>query len=179
MGSNSLGAQLLKAGLINKKQVNKAKQEQYKTKKKQGGKDEQISESRQLAQKALAEAREQARQLNLERKQQEEQKEILAQISQMIGSARIKIENGQLTYNFIDNKKIKKIYVTKTISEQLSTGQLAIVKHNDRYEVVPAEVAQKITARNSASVIVLHKPQHTTDKNDPYAEFPVPDDLDW
>ena len=175
----SLGAQLLQAGLVNKKQVNKAKQEQYTKKKKHRGKEEAVSESKQLAQKAQAAKKEQAQKLNRQRQQQNEQKEIAAQIGQMIGSAKVKIGNGDLTYNFADSNKIKKIYVTKPICDQLSKGQLAIVKHKGKYEVVPAEVARKIANRNAAAVLVLNEPPQKTAEDDPYAEFPIPDDLEW
>ncbi len=176
---NSLGAQLLKAGLINKKQVNKAKQDQYKNKKKQRGKSQETAESRQLAQKALAAEKKQTREMNSKRQQQEKQKEIQAQISQMIESSKITVENGELTYNFADNNKLKKIYVTKSISDQLSTGQLAIVKHKIDYEIIPVKVARKIAERNNEVIIVLHKPAQEVDNDDPYADFQVPDDLVW
>jgi len=176
---NSLGAQLLQAGLVNQKQLNQAKQEQYKKKKKQKTKEQTVSESKQLAQKAMAAQKEQARQLNRERKQLDEQNAIAAQIGQMIGATRLKIASGELAYNFVDGNKIKKIYVTKLIRDQLSVGQLAIVKHKEQYEIVPTETARKIAARDRAALLVLNEPRPTALEDDPYAEFPIPDDLDW
>ncbi|MFC1523404.1 DUF2058 domain-containing protein [Thermodesulfobacteriota bacterium] len=177
---NSLGAQLLKAGLVNKKQINKAKQEQYKKKKKQQrGQETAVSESQQRARQAQAAQKEQARKLNRELQLQNEQKEIAAQIGQMIGSSRIKTGDGDLPYNFVDNNKIKKLYITKAIRDQLSKGQLAIVKHQEQYDVVPTEVARKIGQRNQAAVLVLNEPHQTNDQDDPYAEYPNPDDIEW
>ncbi len=175
----SLSAQLLQAGLVSKKQANKAKHEQYKKKKKKGGKHKAVSESTQHAQKALAAEKEQARQLNRQQKLQKEQKELMAQIGQMIGSAKMKIGKGDQAYNFADNNKIRKIYVTEPLRDQLSKGQVAIVKHKEQYEIVPAEVARKIAKRNAEAVLVLNESQQKNDPDDPYAEFPVPDDLDW
>ena len=97
----------------------------------------------------------------------------------MIESAKVKINDGDLTYNFADQNKIKKIYVTKSVLDQLSTGRMAIVKHKERYQVVPAKVARKIADRDAAAVIVLNEPQQTPAEDDPYAEFPIPDDLEW
>ena len=179
---NSLTEQLLKAGLASKKQANKVKQEQYQQKKKQPGKkkgEATVSESKKLAKKAQAAQRERARQLNLERQQQESQKERAAQINQMIGSSRLKIGNGEFVYNFADNGKIKKIYITKEIRDQLGKGQLAIVKGKEQYQVVPAEVARKIAKIDEATVIVSNTPQQQAAADDPYAEFPIPDDLEW
>ncbi len=176
---NSLGAQLLKTGLISKKQVNKANQERYKKKKKQNSKEQVVSESKLLAQKALAAEKEQSRQLNLKRQQQAKQREVEAQISQWITASMLKNEDGTQPYNFADGKKLKKIYVTKAVCDQLSIGQLAIVKHRKGYEVVPAEVARKVAKRDAAIVLVLNESQREEAQDDPYAEFPIPDDLDW
>ncbi len=131
------------------------------------------------AQKALAAEKEHARQLNRERQQQIAQQEIVAQIGQMILASRVRTGDGDIIYYFADNSKIKKIYVTKSIRDRLSTGELAIVKHKEQYEVVPAGVAAKIADRDGAAVLVLHKPGQTVAADDPYAEFPIPDDYEW
>lgn len=178
---NSLSAQLLKAGLVNKKQVGKAKQEQYqKTKKQQKGKKnkETPSDSKLLAKQAQEAEKERVRLLNRQRLEEGKQKEVMAQVGQMIEDAKIKI-TGELAYNFADGNKIKKIYITKEIRNQLGNGQLAIVKHKGQYQLTPAEVAKKIAARHKETVIVLNDPQQKAAEDDPYAEFPIPEDLEW
>ena len=178
---NSLSAQLLKAGLANKKQANKVKQEQYQQKKKQRGKKggETVSESAKLARKAQAEQKERARQLNQERQHQAAQKETADRIKQLIETAKTKNSNGDLVYNFADGNKIKKIYLNKNSRDQLGKGQLAIVKHKGQYQVVPSETAKKIAELNAAKLIVLNKPSQAAPEDDPYAEFPIPEDLEW
>lgn len=176
--SNSLRSQLLQAGLVNKKQINKAKQEQFKEKKRRAEQGA-VAESKLLAQKALQAEKERSRQLNRELQQQKEQKEIAAQIGQMIQASRVKTGDGEITFYFADNNKIKKFYVTKEVRDQLSRGQLAIVTHKEQYEVVPAEVALKIADRNPAALLVLNEPQQQAAEDDPYAEFPIPDDYEW
>lgn len=176
--SNSLRAQLLQAGLVNKKQVNKAKQEQFK-KKKQKVAQGAVAESKLLAQQALNAEKERTRRLNLELQQQKEQKEIVAQIGQMIQASRVTTGDGEITFYFADNNKIKKFYVTKAVRDRLSRGQLAIVKHKEQYEVVPAEVARKIADRDPAALLVLNEPGQKAAEDDPYAEFPIPDDYEW
>ncbi|MDH4322059.1 MAG: DUF2058 domain-containing protein [Desulfobulbaceae bacterium] len=176
---NSLSAQLLKAGLVNKKQVNKAKQEQYQTNKKQQGKGDAVAESKEMALKAQAAQKERARQLNEERRRQDAQKEMVAQIGQLIENGRIESGHGDLAYNFADGGKIKKIHLTKSIRGQLGKGQLAIVAHKGQYHVVTAEAARKIAELDAKVIIVLNKPQQAPAEDDPYAAFPIPDDLEW
>jgi len=176
---NSLSAQLLKAGLINTKQVNKAKQEQYQSQKKKKGQEGTIAESKELARKAQAAQKERARQLNQERQQQETEKGIVAQIGQIIENAKVNCGNGDLIYNFADGSKIKKIYLAKTIRDQLGKGQLAIVKHKEQYQVVTAEAARKIAHLDAKTIIVLNTPPQAAAEDDPYAAFPIPEDLEW
>ena len=182
--SNSLSAQLLKAGLVNKKQAGKAKQEQYKKQKMQKGKKgkkEQapLSESQQLAKQAQAAERERVQKLNRQQQEQGKQKELKSQVGQMINDAKLKIGKGDLTYNFAHGSKIKKIYISKEIRDQLGKGQLAIVFYKGHYQVVPTSVAKKIADRDKAAVIVMNEPPQKAAEDDPYAEFPIPEDLEW
>jgi uncharacterized protein len=86
-----------------------------------------------------------------------------------------------LPYHFIDNNKIKTLYVSEDMREQIIRGQLAIVKLGESYEVVPAEVAKKISLRHTASVIVYNEPiVNSVDKTDDlYSAYKIPDDLIW
>ncbi len=61
------------------------------------------------------------------------------------------------------------------------SGRLAIVKLDENYEAVSSEVAEKISLRDAASVIVLNEQNINTkdDSEDPYADYQVPDDLMW
>jgi len=48
-----------------------------------------------------------------------------------------------------------------------------------RYDIVPTEVADKIRARDASCVVTLRAPASEVVEEDPYKEFPVPDDLMW
>jgi uncharacterized protein YaiL (DUF2058 family) len=64
--------------------------------------------------------------------------------------------------------------------EQIASGRLAIVKLGKRYEVVNADIAEKLKVRNAACVVVLNKPDsNRVEQNDPYAGYEIPDDLMW
>ena len=79
-----------------------------------------------------------------------------------------------------NQKKIKKIYLTPALQEQLVKGRIAIVKLADKYELVPAPVAEKIHQRDEAIVIVKNSNEATEiDEDDHYADYQIPDDLMW
>jgi uncharacterized protein len=178
--SHSLRDQLLKAGLVNEKQANKAKQEKRKQAKQQRkNKTAALSDTQLHAQQALAEKTEHDRRLNRERQQASERKAREAQIKQLIETNRLSIKDGEIPYHFEDDKKIKKIYVPEGIREQLAGGRLAIVRSDTRYDVVPVAVAEKIRTRDEQRVIFCNETQSGEDADDSYADYQVPDDLIW
>lgn len=178
----SLQDQLLKAGLVDKKKAQKAqkvKHEQAKLKRK--NKIETVDEARLAAQKAQSEKVERDRQLNLQRKQEAEQRAITAQIRQLIEMNRQEKGAGDITYNFTDGSKVTHIYVDERQQRQLGNGHLAIVRLDGHYEIVPSTVSEKIALRDESYLVFCNKGRTETvvDEDDPYAEFQVPDDLMW
>ncbi|MGZ8224545.1 MAG: DUF2058 domain-containing protein [Methylobacter sp.] len=181
----SLQDQLLKSGLVSAAQAKSARSDKRKqTQQQRKNNIEAIDETKALLQKTQAEKLERDRELNQLRKQQEEQKQIAAQVKQLIElnrQPRDDLSDDSLAYNFNDNNKIKRLYVSETMREQIVRGRMAIVKLGQRYEVVSAEVANKIKSRDEASVIVLNEHVITDidKKDDPYADYQIPDDLIW
>ena len=83
-------------------------------------------------------------------------------------------------YNFTDGTLVKKIYVDKSIQDQLVSGRLAIARYLDTYAIVPGVVADKISQRDEESIIVNNTAdEQEMDEDDPYADFKIPDDLMW
>ncbi len=176
---NSLQDQFLKLGLIDKKKVNKTKKEQHQ-KKKAKGKKRVIDESKILAQKAQEQQKERNRELNRLRNEERRAKESAAQIRQLIETNRLNYDKGDTPYNFTDNNKIKRIFLSKEIADNLGKGRLAIVRQAGEYQIVPADLATKIQKVNKNLVVLLHsQKKQEADTDDPYAEFKVPDDLVW
>ena len=140
-----------------------------------------VDEAKELVQKAQAEKAERDRELNQLIKQQEEQKHLIAQVKQLIELNKQPKDADGLAYHFNDNNKIKTLYVSETMREQIIRGRLAIVKLGESYEVVSSEVAKKISLRDAASVIVHNEPiaSAVDNKDDPYADYQIPDDLMW
>ena len=176
--SNSLHDQLLKAGLVDKKKVQASKKQKHKQRTQGKG----ISEAEQAkldAQKAREEKAARDRELNRQRKEEADRKAIAAQIRQLIELNRVKDRDGEAAYNFTDQRKIKRIYVTDTLVDQLSRGLLAIVSLDEQYELVPRVVAEKIRQRDESVIIQLIEASVQEDEDDPYAEYQIPDDLMW
>ena len=178
----SLQEQLLKSGLVSSAKAKYIKSDKYKQEQlKRNNNIAVVDEAKELVQKALAEKVERDRELNLQIKQQEQQKELLAQIKQLIDLNKQPQDADGFAYNFTDENKVKTLYVSETMRDSIIKGRLAIVKLANKYEVVAADVAHKISQRDAASVIVYYEQgAETADtKDDPYAAFEVPDDLMW
>lgn len=172
----SLKDQLLKAGLANAKKARKAEHE-----KRQDAKNPDADTAKKFAQQALAEKAERDRELNRVQQQEKAQKERVAQVRQMIDTQRIVRHGGDIAYQFTDAKKIKKLYVNAEQQGQLTRGQIAIVRLDERYELVPTVVAEKIRTRDDSAIVLLNARASTAaaDADDPYADYKIPDDLMW
>ncbi|QFY41609.1 DUF2058 domain-containing protein [Candidatus Methylospira mobilis] len=183
--SNALRDQLLKAGLVNSKQVKqaaKSKQQEKLISKEQKKPDEQ-SALRQQAMQAQNEKVVRDRQLNQQRKEAAEARAIEAQIKQLVDAHRLPIQNASdIPFNFTDQGKIKRLYIPDSMRAAISNGQMAIVRCGGIYDVVHNDIATKIAERHASSVVLWNKPEASGTPNattDPYAGYEVPDDLMW
>lgn len=178
MVKNALQAQLLKAGLVDNKKAKKLT--------KQASHEQRTGQSDEAALKAKIEqaqqeklAKDQA--LNLEKKRALDEKTLQASVLQMIGHHKIKETDGDVTYQFIDKGKIKKVYITQQIYNALVSGTLVVAKEHDRYAFLPKALADRINEK-MAGFIIVNNSQNTaevTDEEDPYAAYVIPDDLMW
>jgi uncharacterized protein YaiL (DUF2058 family) len=170
-------------GLADKKQVQKDKAEKRKQQKQaRKHKTDVANESQVAAQKSREEKAERDRQLNKERQQQAEQKAILAQVKQIVERTRLELPEAEIKFNFADrnDKKVKFVYVTPKVQDDLAKGRLAIATADERYFIVAKSVAEKIMERSDNSIVYLAEPQdETIDDDDPYKDFVIPDDLMW
>jgi len=178
---NSLFDQLKQAGLVDEKKASKLKQEQRKTGKQQKGKKARITDENKLrAQQAVAEKAARDRVLNKERNKAADRKAVAAQINQLIEMNRVADRDGEIAFNFTDDGKVQRIYVSEEIHQQLGRGYLAVARFVDRYELVPVPVAERIKLRDESRILVCNTPKaDTIDEDDPYADYKVPDDLMW
>ena len=179
----SLQEQLLKSGLVSNAKAKSIKTEKNKQVQQQRHhKVEIVDEAKQLAQLAQAEKIERDKVLNQQHQAQTVQKEVLAQIKQMIEQNRVSIDskNAEIAYHFTDAPKVKTLYVTENLRDQLAKGKLAIVKAESGYALVNSDIAQKIKERDATKVLVWNEPKSESPvEEDPYAAFEIPDDLMW
>jgi len=180
--SNPFQDQLLKAGLVTKKQVQKVKQDENRKRKQQqqrSKKEKVVDQSRLKAQQAAEEKAERDRELNRKKENQARQKAISIEINQLIENNCLARDEGcEIVYNFEHNKKVKRIYVNAEMKQQIIKGTLGIARIEGRYELVPKTIAEKIQQRNEKRIVIFDD-QAVVDENDPYAEHQIPDDLMW
>jgi uncharacterized protein YaiL (DUF2058 family) len=186
----SLQEQLLKAGLADKKKAKQVRQQKHKqAKAQQRHKVVETNEAKLAAEKVAEEKKEKDRKLNQKNKQEAEKKAVLAQIKQLIEvnkQPRFAGKRGdeEVVCNFTDGTVIKRMYVSPATQKQISQGKLAIVKLNEGYELVPMPVANKIAERDDSSVVyradnISEADQKSSEQDDWYADYDIPDDLNW
>ncbi len=178
----SLQEQLLKSGLVSSAKAKSIKTEKHKQVQQQRHhKVEIVDEAKLLAQQAQAEKIERDRLLNQQQQAQAVQKEIQAQIKQFIEQNLVPIDtkHAEIAYHFTDTSKVKTLYVTEPLREQLAKGKLAIVKTENGYVLISSETAQKIKDRDASRVLAWNEPKAEIAADDPYAAYEIPDDLMW
>lgn len=179
--SNPFQDQLLKTGLVSKKQAHNAKKAKTQKSKQQRSTNEKVVDETKLKIQQDAENKSKLdRKLNQKREEQARQKAISAEINQLVITNKLeRTENCEIIYNFEHNKKVKRIYVNEEMKQQIIQGKLGIVRIEGVYELVARPIAEKIQQRNEKRVILFDADEQIVDENDPYAEFQIPDDLTW
>ena len=180
--SLSLRDQLLQAGLVTEKQVQQAERQQNRqqyqaprSKKRPAG----PSPQQLAAQKAQAEKSARDAELNRKKQEKADRKARFAQIKQLVEQHQVARVESEDFYNFVDGTKIRRVPVNSQLRERLIAGELAIVRNEGRYAFVPAAIATDIRARVERAVIHHNVPKAAEEKDDPYKDFVVPDDLMW
>ncbi|QSB21398.1 DUF2058 domain-containing protein [Pseudomonas sp. 15A4] len=180
MAGISLRDQLLKAGLVNEKQAKQAsKSKQKEQRLVHKGQAVADDTSQRAAQEAMAEKARRDQELNRQQQEKIEQKARAAQVKQLIEATRLPKLTTEDYYNFVDDKKVKRLSVNPLMRSKLSSGALAIVHHGGTYEVIPREAALKVQERDPRRIVMLSAPTEEPEGDDPYAAYKIPDDLMW
>lgn len=177
MVKNALQAQLLKAGLVDNKKAKKLSKQAVHEQRTGESKDAEVKAKIAQAQQEKL-AKDQA--FEQEKKAALQEKELKAAIMQMIQQHKIRDTDGEVAYQFLDGK-IKKVYINQQIYNALVAGSLVIAKENDSYAFLPKALAERINSKMEGFIIVnnAEKNEATTDEEDPYAAYVIPDDLMW
>ncbi len=181
---SSLQEELLKAGLVDKDQVEKAQRKTKKTKRQQRASKPKKAQAAQATSEAERVARREKatrdRELDQQRNEVRRQREVAAQVRQLVRQhrhPRAESENDR-PFHFENKGKVKRIFVSEDTRRLVASGKLVIVNDNGVFELVPPAIAEKIRQRNPSLVIDLPAEKAPTE-DDPYAAFQVPDDLMW
>ena len=97
--------------------------------------------------------------------------------------------NAEIAFHFLRDNMVRRVYVTDGQRRKLAGGELAVVGFRRRHHLVSAAVADEIQALRP--IVFVHRaaavggedeaapgvPPEAED--DPYRDFPVPDDLRW
>mgnify|MGYP000736431084 CR=1 FL=1 len=102
-------------------------------------------------------------------------------LRQIIRANRIDRTYAGVPYRFTRGSSIREIAVTGTQQARIARGELAVVSDGERCELVPAKTARRIRGSDPQAVLVLNSGHERPagDADDPYADYPVPDDLMW
>ncbi len=179
--SNPFRDQLLKTGIVSKQQAHNAKKDKTKKNKQQRSQKEAAADETKLKiQQAAQDKARLDRELNKEKEQAARIKAISAEINQLITkNCLARQQDCEIAYNFEHMNKVKHIYINNEMKQKIISGALGIAYIDSRYELVPKTIAEKIQQRDEKRIILFDNNEPMVDKNDPYAEYTVPDDLIW
>lgn len=182
--SLSLREQLLQAGLVTEKQARQAERatSQQRHHEAKGGGGKPAPPPADVAPQPKADKR--ARDLELNRKKQEraEAKARAAQLRQLVEQLRVPRPESDDYYNFVDGGKIHRLAVTADLRARVVAGSLLIVRCDGRYDLVPADSAERIRERDANAIVASPAAEPDSSPpaaDDPYKDFVVPDDLTW
>ena len=167
--------QLLKAGLVNKKQLRKSNQKAKKErKKKQGSREKQaVVKARESEQKkaALKQAREEKLRVRRERERIREQEEAVRRVSQILAAHRIRFRRGnqKFWYPSPDRRYAFRLDLPESIAVDLHRGRLGIAYRGraDVFEpdvvIVPREIIDRVE-KLDPDRILFHNPRRPEDE---------------
>ena len=177
--SNSLQDQLLKAGLADARKSRKPRKGKKSPGAKKGEPTPEAGEAAQAARRRAEDKAARDRELNARRRAEEERRAGAAQAQQLVDQSRVSREGAEEAYHFVDGGVVRSLLVTPALRRQLAEGRLEIVRDGAGHGLVPAEAAERIRARDPERVIPRPPGEAEPDPDDPYADYPVPDDLMW
>ena len=175
--SMSLRDQLLQAGLVNERQAKEAERQlrQQQRERQQLPKEKRAtaSEVELAAQRAQLAKTTRDQELSRQQKEQADKRARHAQIEQLVQQNCLPRPQTDERYNFVDGNKIRSIPADHFVRERLSRGEIAIVRRNGGYELVPVEIAARIRERDERAVIGCGIARNAAPPDD------VPEDLMW
>ena len=170
--SGSLRDQLIKAGLAPKKTA-AAAPAKHKKKRKNNGR---VKANADAAKKIADKTRIEAERVSAEKKTLEK-KALKEKIKIIIEEHHVKDHKGDVVYNYIAGKRVRKVFVKEDVKVLLSAGDLAITRLNGVTYLVSDAIGREIIELNPSWAMVFVSDK--TEEADEYSEYKVPDDVSW
>ena len=180
--SQSLREQMLKAGLVTRKQVREAdhysdQRQHKKTKNRKKGAADPAGNRATSAAPGEKIARD--RRLNLEKRASAEARARIARLQQLVEQHALPKADGDEYFNFVDDGKVRRVPVDPALRAQIINGDVNLVRVAGRYELVPRAVALRIREFDADALVALGTADEETERDERYTGFEVPDDLIW
>jgi hypothetical protein len=107
-------------------------------------------------------------------------KALFGKLRELVDKHKLNDPAAEVAYNFLHGERIKRIYVTEVQRKALAAGELALVHIRNRSFLVPPAIGEEIAALDPAALVdTKAEPADASNSDDPYKDFPVPDDLIW
>lgn len=107
-------------------------------------------------------------------------KAIKEQIKTLIETHKIKEHAGTVAFSYQLGSRVKQLFVTDICQQKLANGELLITRLNGNTFLIPPDIADEIIKLNPDWALIKAGSQNTDGSVDEaYAEFKVPDDLNW
>ena len=98
---------------------------------------------------------------------------------QLVEQNRIAKPESDDYFNFVINGKVGRIPVDASLRERIVRGEIAIVRCDGHYELVPAETGERVKEREPRAVVNTSDKVESAPIDEAYKDFVVPDDLVW
>jgi uncharacterized protein YaiL (DUF2058 family) len=112
----------------------------------------------------------------------EERKKLKAQIKALIDVSKTEKWKGESVYRYLVDKKIRELYVSEDCHPRLTAREVAITRYNGETFIVPRETGLAIKQINPQWSVFNLEEATDAEKEQlegDYADYQVPDDLQW
>jgi len=106
-------------------------------------------------------------------------KRVKGEIKAIIDECKVDNTKGEVAHSYLIGKRIKQMFISEEAKAKVVSGELVITRLNGSTFLVPADAGVRIKNLNSDWVVITPSSDGSDDIDDEYADFQVPDDLQW
>lgn len=116
----------------------------------------------------------------IERLEAIERKEKKQKIATLIESNAVKDHKGDAAYSYMAGNKVRQMFVSEDCRNKLANSELVITRLNGNTWLIPPDIGEAILSINPDWAVIANKDaSEESGTNDDYADFQIPDDLQW